>query len=80
MATHKIVPINGRFTNFKAFLHHIAEDDEAIAFVGCVLRKNGDFVPVQFEITRQQMSFAAAVWLQQCLETDGVQEQGKEGA
>lgn len=74
MTTHKIVAFNGKFTNLKAFLHHIAEDEDAIAFVGCVLRKDGNFVPVQFEITRQQMSFAAAMWMQLCMEGSDPEE------
>ena len=68
----KIAAINGRFENMKAFLAHIAEDEGAIGFVGCVIRKDeaseSILVPVNFEATRQQMAFAAAMWLQRCLE------------
>jgi len=67
----KIAAINGRFENLKAFLAHIAEDEAAVGFVGIVVRKASDgghvMVPASFNATREQMSFAAAMWLQNCL-------------
>lgn len=75
-AVGKIVAINGRFENIKAFLHHIAENEEAVGFVGCVWLKNGDPVPVEFEITRQQMALAAAMWLQECVRGADAGESG----
>lgn len=66
----KIAPLRDRFENMQAFLAHIAEDDDATAFVGCVMRKDGSMVPVHFNATREQMSFAAAMWLRQCQEDE----------
>lgn len=67
---NKIEPLKPRFENMKALLARIAEDDEAIGFVGCVLRADGSMVPVSFEIDRAQMAFAAAMFLRDCVEAD----------
>lgn len=64
----KITPIGHGFQNLPAFLAHIAEDAEAVGFVGAVMRKDGAMIPVQLNVTREQMAFAAALWLQLCLE------------
>lgn len=61
MAT--IEPLRGAFDSMKAMLARIAEDDDAIGFVGCVLHSDGTMQPIHFGATREQHSFAAALWL-----------------
>ena len=61
MAT--IEPLRGAFDNMKAMLARIAEDDATIGFVGCILRSDGTMQPIHFGATREQHSFAAALWL-----------------
>jgi len=58
-----IVPLKPNFENMRAMLAHIAEDDNAVGFVGCVLHGDGTMQPVHFGATREQHSFAAALWL-----------------
>lgn len=64
----KIAAINGKFENMPAFLAHIAEDGQAYGFCGVIMRRAEDggteMVPVHFEATCEQMSFAAAMMLQ----------------
>lgn len=67
---NKIEPFKPHFENMQALLARIAEDEDAVGFVGCILRKNGSLVPVSFDVTRDQMSFAAAMWLRNCLEIE----------
>lgn len=66
----KIEPFRRQFDNMQALLARIAEDEDAVGFVGCIRRKNGMMVPVNFDVTREQMAFAAAMWLHNCLEGD----------
>jgi hypothetical protein len=66
----KIESLKPRFENMQALLARIAEDEEAEGFIGCVLRKDGTMVPVSFEATRDQMAFAAAIWLRDCVEAE----------
>lgn len=66
----KIEPLRPHFENMRALLARIAEDEDAVGFVGCILRKNGTLVPVSFDVTRDQMSFAAAIWLRDCLDVE----------
>lgn len=63
----KIEPFKPHFENMRALLARIAEDEEAIGFIGCVIRKDGNIIPVSFEATREQMSYAAAFWLKECV-------------
>lgn len=72
MSGHKIISIKGKFENMKAFLAHIAEDEHAVGFVGCVLRKDPEdggivTIPVHHEATLEQTAFAAALLLKRCV-------------
>lgn len=68
--SNKIEPFRPQFENMQALLARIAEDEDAVGFVACILRANGSLVPVNFNVTRDQMSFAAAMWLHNCLEEE----------
>lgn len=68
MAT--IEPLRGAFENMRAMLAHIAEDDNAVGFVGCVLRKDGTMQPIHFCATREHHAFAGALWLKLSVETE----------
>jgi hypothetical protein len=58
-----VVSLKPNFENMKAMLAHIADDDAAIGFVGCVVHSDGTMQPIHFGATREQHSFAAALWL-----------------
>lgn len=61
MAT--IEPLRGAFENMQAMLARIAEDEDAVGFVGCVLHKDGTMQPIHFCATREHYAFAASLWL-----------------
>ena len=67
----KIVPFGGKFTDFRAMLAAIAEDKNAIGFVGCVLRldETGRHLRrVNFECTVAEAALAGAMMMQMALE------------
>lgn len=64
----KIEPFRPHFENLQAMLARIAEDDQAVGFVGCVMKKDGTMTPIHYEATREQMAMAGAMMLHNCLE------------
>lgn len=56
----KIIPIRGHFENPKAFLHHIAEDEDMTGFVIFVETKQGTMRPAHINFSKQAMAFAGA--------------------
>ena len=69
-----IVPIRGEFENPKAFLHHIAEDEEIEAFVIIVFRKDGTGVPAHLNCKARDMAFAGAMMTALALNPDIIDE------
>jgi len=63
-----VVPLKEGFENPKAFLLHIAEDEEIEGFVICVLRKTGTMIPAQINMSRADMAYAGAVITAMALE------------
>lgn len=55
-----IVAIKGAFENAKAFLYHIAEDDQIEQFAIFVVRKDGTPLIANFQCTRANMAYASA--------------------
>lgn len=66
----KIEPLRPHFENMQALLARIAEDDQAIGFIGCIIKKDGTMQGVHFGGSRQQMAFASALWLAHCVGDD----------
>lgn len=56
-----IVPIRGVFEDLRAMLGALAADAANVGFVGVVKRDDGTMVPVNFGVTRGDVSFAAAL-------------------
>lgn len=65
-----IVPIKGRFENAKAFLLHIADDEDLDGFMIFVRTKQGTMKPAHLKFSRQEMAFAGAVALSWAQESD----------
>lgn len=62
--TRKIVAFGGRFTDFRAMLAAIAEDPNAIGFVGCVLRAGDEprvLQRVSFAVTTAEVALASVM-------------------
>ena len=66
-----IIPFKGEFTNIKAMLHHIAEDEEVEAFCIVVFRKDGTAVPAHLNCKRRDMAFASVILASRSLEGEG---------
>lgn len=66
----KIEPLRPHFENMHALLARIGEDEEVVGFVGGLVMREGTMEPVNFNVTREQMSMAAAMWLRNCLAED----------
>ena len=64
----KIEPLREHFENMHALLARMGEDEDAVGFVGCIMMRDGTMEPINFNVTREQMSMAAAVWLRNCLD------------
>ena len=54
-----IVPIRERFEDWRALLAHIMEDDDVEKFAIVTIRKDGVCGAAHFEMTREQMAYAA---------------------
>jgi len=55
-----VIPIRGHFENPRAFLLHIAEDEEMSGFVIFVETKDGTMRRAQINFSREAMAFAGA--------------------
>jgi hypothetical protein len=59
--SEKIVPLRGHFENMQALLARIAEDTDAIGFVGMVILKEGRGMKlVNFNVSCAEMAYAGA--------------------
>lgn len=63
----KVVPISGAFQSMHALLARIAEDENAIGFVGCVLLADGQMRPISFNCQRKDMAFASVILQTECV-------------
>ena len=61
----KIVPINKGFENPKAFLHHIAEDENIEAIAIMTFTKDGEAHFSHINCAGRDLAFTAAVLLEQ---------------
>ncbi len=62
----RIVPIGKQFTNLRAFLAHIAEDENAVGFVGVIIRDDGhpdgrQLVKTNFGATTAETALASLI-------------------
>jgi len=53
-----IVALGGSFQDARAFLHHIAQDDEIEGLAIVIFRKDGSAVPVHLNCKARDMAFA----------------------
>jgi len=56
-----IVPIKGKFEGWRALLAHVMEDDEVEHLVIVTTTKDGSMKSAHFEMTREQMAYAALI-------------------
>lgn len=56
-----IIPIRGKFEDPKAFLHHIATDDEIESFIMIAVHKDGTIGSANFKMTRANMAYASII-------------------
>lgn len=70
----KIVAIDGKFRNLKAFLAHIAEDETAVGFCGAIrrVRADGDyhFSIVSLDVTRRDLAYIGACLTEEAMRDD----------
>lgn len=63
-----IVPIKGKFEGWRTLLAHIMEDDTVERLVIVTSCTDGSMKSAHFEMTREQMAYAALVIQQNALE------------
>lgn len=63
-----IVPIKGKFEGWRALLAHIAEDDTVERLVVVTSCSDGSMKSAHFEMTREQMAYAALIIQQNALD------------